>query len=211
MVGWGACWEPVFRACLGAGTSVPHYGAAMAEPGGPSELEGIDLAALFDQLADGVVVAGPDGRIRLSNRRADDLLGYAAGGLTGQQITDLVPERHRFAHEVGFARVCSGGPGRIVGGPALRVAARRADASEVDVELTLGTVGKPGSAAFVCVASLRDARDQVALERTVDLAQYLQASIDVANRLRHADDVAGAYAGVLPALCARLDWDIAGL
>ncbi|HEX9749044.1 MAG TPA: exonuclease domain-containing protein [Methylomirabilota bacterium] len=47
------------------------------------------LSAILGELADGVVVAGPDGRVTLANRAAGELLS-AGGGLLGRDLFDLV-------------------------------------------------------------------------------------------------------------------------
>lgn len=173
-----------------------------AEPAG--------LGPLVDRIADAVVAAGEDGRVVLANAAAGRLFGPEPA-LVGEELTSLMPVRLRHRHVAAFRRYLRTGTGRVIDGPPVRVSALRHDGTEVDVDLALGAVGRPGQPGFLVVATLRDATERVALERELDLARYLAASVEVTARLQGAASVEEAYHQVLPGLCASLDWDVAGL
>jgi PAS domain S-box-containing protein len=58
------------------------------------------LRQLIDALADGIVLAGEDGRIVLANRRAAEMFGYRPAELAGQLVESLMPAGLREAHRV---------------------------------------------------------------------------------------------------------------
>src|SRR3954452_11312268 len=51
--------------------------------------------ALLDAAPDGMVVIDEQGRMRLVNRRMEELFGYARGDLFGEPVERLLPERSR--------------------------------------------------------------------------------------------------------------------
>ena len=77
------------------------------------EARGFDPAQLgpliLDQMLDAVILADPDGFIRLWNRGAEVLFGYSASEAIGSTLDLIVPQRMRAAHGAGFkAAVLSG-------------------------------------------------------------------------------------------------------
>lgn len=164
----------------------------------------------MDRIADAVVAADEEGRIVLANAAAGRLFGPGRT-LVGEELTGLMPARLRHRHVAGFRRYLRTGTGRVIDGPPVRVSALGGDGTEVAVDLSLGAVGRPGQPGFMLVATLRDVSERVALERELDLARYLRASVEVTARLQRAASVEEAYQQVLPGLCASLDWDVAAL
>ena len=136
---------------------------------------------ILDSLADAVVAADQAGRIVYVNRSAEALLGWPSGTLLGQPLTAIQPPRMRAAHDAGFARYLASRVPRLIGKP-VRVPAMRRDGSELDIELTISefTVGE-GRPLFV--ASLRDLRDRVELERQLSIQRYMSAATRAAAKL----------------------------
>lgn len=115
----------------------------------------IDHRLVIDNLLEAVIVAGDDNCIAHANPAAESLLGWASGGLAGQRLTAIIPERLHEAHVAGYTRYLVTHKPRLVGEP-VRVPARRRDGSEVDVELVINTFTvRGGRHAFV--AALRPA------------------------------------------------------
>lgn len=175
---------------------------------GPAPL-GFDARRLLDGLGDAVVVADASGTIVYVNERTEELLGAPAGELTGRSLLVLVPERLRRAHAAGFGRYAAGGGARLVGGPAVRLPALRADGTEVEIDLILrGHRLDDGSEVFV--ATLRDIADRIELERQRDIARYLATSHQVTTRLALGAEAASleeAAPILLEALGEGLGWD----
>jgi PAS domain S-box-containing protein len=122
---------------------------------------------LAETANDGIVSAGPAGTITYCNRQAEGMFGYPAGGLMGQPITALMPERYREDHLRGFRRYLDTGVPKILG-TTLELSARRADGTEFPVELSLA--GSPpeaeGDPTFTAI--VRDTTQRKTLERMRD-------------------------------------------
>ena len=140
----------------------------------------VDYRLVLDALADAVIAADRAGDIVYVNGAAERLLGWRAAELTGQPLKRIVPVRLHAAHEAGFARYLATGVPRVFGRP-VRVAAARADGSEVDVELTLSVVRAGDAALFA--ASLRDVGERIEVERQIAVTGYLRATAEAAALL----------------------------
>jgi PAS domain S-box-containing protein len=168
----------------------------------------LDGRVLLEMLADAVIAADATNRIVYANPAAGALLGWDPGKLVGQPLTTIVPERLRAAHLAGFTRYLDTRQARLIGRPA-RVAALRADGTEVEVELTLNTF-RPASSADLFIASLRDLSDRVEAERLGALTRYLAATTEVAVQLGITGEVASladAAPMVLASIGTQLGWD----
>lgn len=176
----------------------------------PKVVDVLDTSQVLDQLTDAVVVAGADGVIRYVNASAARMLGWERRELVGQPLTAIIPARLHADHLQGFARYQDTGAPNLIGGPAVLVPARRRDGAEVSIELTLAAQSAPdGRQLFV--GSMRDVSDRIELERRLALTDYLQASLAVTGSLNAARSAEAGLRSVLPSLCTRLDWDVAGL
>src|SRR5439155_321970 len=141
----------VLSAARGRMHVLEHRGAAVEIAlSVPTEPQGsTDAARVLDALADAVIVAARDGRIRYANHAASVLLGFSSiDELVGCPIARVIPERLRGAHTLSFGRWRRAGHGRHFGRP-MRVAALRTDGAEVQIELVLNAVEFGGEA---CVA-----------------------------------------------------------
>jgi PAS domain S-box-containing protein len=75
-------------------------------------------------------------RIVAASGQASTLLGWSEEQLVGQRLLVVIPPAYREAHLAAFTRSVVDGGGRILGQP-VRLAALRADGSEVPITLTL--------------------------------------------------------------------------
>jgi PAS domain S-box-containing protein len=94
--------------------------------------------SLVESASDAIVVADHHGIIVSWNRSASKLFGYTTEEAIGKPLTMLMPERHRAAHEKGFARIESTGTGRAIG-TVLELEGLRHDGTEFPIELSLAT------------------------------------------------------------------------
>jgi PAS domain S-box-containing protein len=165
----------------------------------------VDHEALFERMAEAVVVADTEMRVAYVNPAAAALFRYGVAELVGRPVTDLVPPRWR----EGVARFGTADVRGLLGAGPVRGRALRADGTELPVEMSLspGPDGGPVRA----IAVLRDLTERIELERHRALASYLQASMEVSARLQSAQGVRQALGDILPALCERLDWIFAAL
>lgn len=138
----------------------------------------MDLRALVDRLADALVLADDKGDVLAANEAAAELFGRPVSDLVGRPLAVLVPERFRDAHRTAFAHAVATGTGPLIDGPPLRVAALRGDGSEVEIDVSLGMIGRPGEPGFAFVATVRDGRERSRLEHQMQQSGYLRASIE---------------------------------
>ena len=59
--------------------------------------------------SDAIIVAGRDGAIKVWNRGAETIFGYAAAEVLGKSLDVIIPERLRAAHWEGFRRAIDTG------------------------------------------------------------------------------------------------------
>ncbi len=167
-----------------------------------------DSAPVLEGLADAIVAADESGQIIYANAAAATLLGWSQAELLGMPLSGLMPRRMQALHEAGFRRYQETHRRRIFGRP-VRVPAIRRDGVELDIELTLSAVQEEGKE--IIVASLRDLRDRVELERQLLAQQRLSAQSAVLSIFVSADSVEGAAAGVLRAIGENLGWALGTL
>jgi PAS domain S-box-containing protein len=158
---------------------------------------------LLSALTEPVVIAGLDNRIGFVNLAASNLLGWRAEDLRGEPVTAIIPERLRAAHVAAFEAFVRSHQPRLFG-TALRMAALRSDGAEIDVELVLSAYTLDAGAPVV-LATLRDARAQVNLERRSNMSGHLLQVL--AERLGEGE----AVPKVLEAIGTTLGWEVADL
>ncbi len=137
------------------------------------------------------------------------MLGWERGGLAGQRLTALIPDRLHEAHVAGYSRYLVHQQPRILG-ERLRVPARKRDGTEIDIELLLGVSRSPtGQLMFVGTIV---ALDQVAVEDTSAQIEDLLGSV-VQLLAAPLDDVKAPLeeraAPILEILAAHLGWQFA--
>src|SRR5437867_7038888 len=169
----------------------------MSQPGGPPD---IDYRFLLDTFADAVVATTEAGRIVYVNAAAEKLLGWPAGDLMGRPLTTIMPERMRARHLAGFRRYVETHEPHIIGRP-IRVPALRHDGSELEIEVTLSAL-RPLGGGDLIVASLRDLRDRVELERKLAVSEYAHAASALATRLAERLELAHVLSTATRALVA---------
>lgn len=107
-----------------------------------------DRAALcervVDALGEAVLFLDREGTIRLWNRGAEELFGHAAADVEGRSVDAILPERFRDRHWTGWERAMETGETKYGRRQVLETPVRRADGSEVVVDLTVSFVAGPG-------------------------------------------------------------------
>jgi PAS domain S-box-containing protein len=91
--------------------------------------------AIVEQAAEAVILADPEGTIRLWNRGAENLFGYSAAEALGANLDLIIPERFRAAHWQGFRRAIESGQLRAAG-QARRTRSLHKDGRKLYVELS---------------------------------------------------------------------------
>ncbi|HEX3500434.1 MAG TPA: PAS domain S-box protein [Stellaceae bacterium] len=121
---------------------------------------------IVEAAPNGMLIVDETGTIKLANSAVERIFGYARGALLGQQIEILVPEIHRqdlIAKRTAFARDKTP---RLT---ALGLPGRRADGSEVPVEVDLSPVETPRGR--IVIAAITDVTARRAAERALQEAK----------------------------------------
>jgi PAS domain S-box-containing protein len=95
--------------------------------------------AIVEQAADAIIFADREGAIRVWNRGAETVFGYAAAEVLGNSLDVIIPERLRRAHWEGFRRAIDSGQTKNAG----RVLTTRSvhkDGSKLYVDLSFGLI-----------------------------------------------------------------------
>ena len=156
---------------------------------GPAPLNEAVLRQLIDALADGIVLAGEDGRIVLANRRAAEMFGYRPGALAGQLVESLMPAGLREAHRLDRAGYALKPVARPMADRA-RLVGLRKDGSTIPVTITLRPV--PTASGHFVLAVVRDATQEHWQD---DLTGLVRAVL--AEQAQHAEDLLDRVVGSL--------------
>ncbi|MEQ9059868.1 MAG: PAS domain S-box protein [Gammaproteobacteria bacterium] len=158
----------------GGSTEVRHLGRAFEQMAREIDQRTAQLErderrfrALVEHSPVGTLVVDGDGRIRLTNSRAQGMFGYAAGTLQGMSVDVLVPPRHRDAHPA-LRRAYSARPTPRPMGADRELYALRADGSEFPVEIALTPFRDDDGMHFV--ASVVDITERKAAAAFVETA-----------------------------------------
>ncbi len=154
-----------------------------------------DRAALAAAL-DPIITIDARGIIQSASDSVTRVLGWAPADLIGNNVSVLMPEPHRSAHDGYLARYHETGKTNIMNRPR-RFEARRKDGTRIPIELCVSRANAPGSPLFVGI--IRDMSEYAAAERTQEeersrsqelLAEQTTALQTAHLRLRMADRMA---------------------
>jgi PAS domain S-box-containing protein len=131
---------------------------------------------ILDTAPDAMVVVARDETIAFVNAQAEKLFGYSRAELLGKSLEQLVPERFRQAHSGHVARFVAR-PGTRPMGSGLPLFGRRADGSEMAIEVSLSPVDTPEGT--LVSAAIRDISERKRMEEVVKLnADRLASAVD---------------------------------
>ncbi|MEW6025529.1 MAG: PAS domain S-box protein [Pseudomonadota bacterium] len=118
------------------------------------------LNAVVNNLVDGLVVIDPQGIVQIANPALEGLLGYPPEEVVGHNVSLLMPEPHRSAHDGYIARYLATGDARIIG-IGREVEALHKNGERIPVDLSVSTFTHGGQRYFVGL--LHDLRSQKAM------------------------------------------------
>lgn len=131
----------------------------------------VDSQILLDQDPDGVVFAGRDGVIRYWNAAAERIFGFAADDAIGQDLNIIIPEVYQHRHWTAYDKALEAGDTKYRG-QSLATKAKRADGSELYVELSFAIAKDASGAVIGAIASARDINER--FERDRDMRRELR-------------------------------------
>lgn len=136
--------------------------------------------AVFEAVPDAVLVVGPNGLIKLANRRCEAVLGYTPERLLGVPLASLIPPDMQDSHRVRWRRFLARPTSYTLFGATGDLSVVRADGRRLPVEVALGAFDS--NAGPRIVVSIRD----------------IEARIVATNKARQADQRFRAVVDNLP-------------
>jgi PAS domain S-box-containing protein len=158
--------------------------------------------AIVEAASEAIVIVGDDGRIHAVNGAATRMFGYPRQELVGLPVETLVPGRFRGVHARHRADYFAAPRVRPMG-RGLDLTARRKDATEFPVEISLSFVDtEAGRFAVVLITDITD-------RKRVD--RQLRTQFAVTQALVERPPLRDATPRLLQALCECLGWDLGEL
>lgn len=173
-----------------------------------------ETQALMEATVDAVVVIDHHGRMTAVNDATSRIFGYRADELLGENVSMLMPEPHRNAHDGHLARYLETGVGRIIG-IGREVPAQRKDGSVFPMRLSVGRIRESNPPRFVGL--LRDVTPEHLAQRALEterdrarafleLHDSILLEIDAARRVREINARGSELLGAaVPEILGR-DW-----
>jgi hypothetical protein len=150
-----------------------------------------EFRQLFDAAPDAIVVVDSNGRIVLANAELARRFGYQASAIVGESIEILVPAALRAGHSKqreGFSEQ----PHARRMGELMHLSARRADGSEVPVDVSLTPIGTGARQRVIAV--IRDASERRLFQQAVGERRDFSEQVDRALRFETVGRMAGGIA-----------------
>jgi PAS domain S-box-containing protein len=140
------------------------------------ELSGDKFRQILDTAPDAMVVVNQHGKIVFVNAQTEKMFGYRRETLLGQSLEMLIPERFRGSHAGHVTRYFAH-PGTRAMGSGLELFGRRADGTELAIEVSLSPVGS--DAGFLVSAAIRDITERKRLAAAAKLmADRLASAVE---------------------------------
>ena len=137
------------------------------------------LRAIAETTVDGIIMIDARGRVQSFNAAAERILGWTAAEVLGQNVSMLMPEPDRSAHDGHLRRYLQGHGAGVVGASSREVMAVRRDGRPVPIRISVGRVrvdGDPLFVGFIGDLSQRRAMEQE-LQRSEERLRSLMANI----------------------------------
>jgi two-component system sensor kinase FixL len=146
------------------------------------------LRSILDTIPDAMIVIDEAGLIRSFSPAAERLFGWSAAEAAGKNVSMLMPEPHRHAHDGYLRRYYRTGERRIIGIGRVVVGERK-DGSTFPMELAVGEMqGKDGR---YFTGFIRDLSERQEAERRL---QEIQSELVHVSRLTALGEMASALA-----------------
>jgi PAS domain S-box-containing protein len=142
----------------------------------------IEARQLVEDSPDAMIFADREGVIRVWNRAAERIFGFAAEAALGQTLDIIVPERFHDQHWTGYDRALEARATKYVG-QSLPTRALRADGTQITVELSFAMILDADGEAIGALATARDISARFEQER------------DLRRRLRELEAAASTSEG----------------
>jgi two-component system, LuxR family, sensor kinase FixL len=146
------------------------------------------LESVLETAPDGIVVMDEDSRLLVFNKACEQMFGYGAGEVLGENVKILMSQEHRGSHDLYVQRYRSTGEKRIIG-IGREVEGRRKDGSIFPLDLSVGEAMTPNGRQFIGVI-----RDLTARRDTERRLADVQAELIRMTRVSALDEMGSAIA-----------------
>jgi two-component system sensor kinase FixL len=160
----------------------------------PRTRKELEFRAVMDAAVDAIIVVNHDGTIEDFSRAAEQIFGYEAAEIIGQNVRLLMPEPYHSEHDGYMGRYLSGGEPRIIG-VGREVHARRKDGSVFPCDLAVGRVSgaePPRFIGFIRDITARKEADEK-LRRSEAELRLAQELANLGNYVMGAGQAADDY------------------
>jgi two-component system sensor kinase FixL len=146
------------------------------------------LESVLETAPDGIIVMDEDSRLLVFNKACEQMFGYGAGEVLGENVKILMSQEHRGSHDLYVQRYRSTGERRIIG-IGREVEGRRKDGSIFPLDLSVGEAMTPNGRQFIGVI-----RDLTARRDTERRLADVQAELIRMTRVSALDEMGSAIA-----------------
>ncbi len=140
------------------------------------------LQAIIQNAMDGIITINEKGLIEGFNPAAEQIFGYASDEVRGQNVSLLMPEPNRSAHDGYLSRYTQTGAQRILGARGREVIAIRKSGEEFPMELSASKMVLGGQCYFVGI--VRDITERKLTEEKIAHLAHFDFLTDLPNRVR---------------------------
>jgi len=161
--------------------------------------------SIIDTIRDGIVAIDRSSNIRVFNRAAEEIFGYKAEEVVGQNVTLLMPEDARSGHEAFVRQAEIHAPSIIDQGRDLR--GKRKDGSLFPLELTVSQTELNGKAVYVAVCRDISARKQAETE-LLEKTSTLELLYLISEKANRAVTGSEAMASSVRDVCVHTGWPV---
>jgi len=165
------------------------------------------IRTIMNNVADALVTIDAKGIIESGNPAAERLFGYTADELIGQNISMLMPEPDRSAHDAYLAAYRRRGRSEIIGAGPREVTALRKDGTEIVIERAISEVSDHGRTIFI--GAMRDVTQRRLAETaereraaSIEMLKVVAAAANESIRAEDALDICVAE------VCRYTDWPV---
>jgi two-component system sensor kinase FixL len=153
----------------------------------PRSQKGLEYRAILDAAVDAIIVIDHQGTIEDFSLRAQQLFGYSPEEVIGRNVSILMPEPHRGAHDGYMRHYMETGERRVIG-RGREVTALRKDGSEFPCDLSVGQVEGVDPPRFVGFLHDITARkeSEAQLQRSEAELRLAQELANLGNYVMHA-------------------------
>lgn len=138
----------------------------VTDAGGPRSLREAHLKAVLDSAIDGIITIDEKGVIQTFNPAAERIFGYPADSVIGRNVSILMPDPDRSAHDRYISSYMSGGKAKIIG-VGREVTGQRADGTLFPLDLGITEIKDGSRRQFVGI--VRDVTERKRAEATQSL------------------------------------------